>query len=122
MKSITINDATELILMSLREAYFRYAVHDDDEAYGRESWAKEVYNIYEKEYGEEDVLRVDLPSFEMMRYLGFIGFMNDNYYPQNLRRSLLSRIEVERPELVEKLKNQDTVFNEKVQEASENPR
>ena len=107
--------------MSLREAYFRYAVHADDEASGRESWAKEVYDIYQKEYSEELVLRVDLPSFEMMRYLSFMGFMNDNYYPQNLRRSLLSRIEVERPGFIEKLKNQDAVFNEKVQEASENP-
>jgi len=121
IKDITINDATELILMSLREAYFRYAVHADDEAYGRESWAKEVYDIYKKEYSEELVLRVDLPSFEMMRYLSFMGFMNDNYYPHNLRRSLLSRIEVERPGLVEKLKNQEAVFNEKVQEASEGP-
>jgi len=122
IKDITINDATELILMSLREAYFRYAVHADDEAYGRESWAKEVYDIYKKEYSEELVLRVDLPSFEMMRYLSFMGFINDNYYPQNLRRSLLSRIEVERPELIEKLKNQEEVFNKKVQEASESPR
>ncbi len=122
MKSITINDATELILMSLREAYFRYAVHDDDEAYGREGWAKEVYNIYVKEYSEEDVLRVDLPSFEMMRYLGFIGFMNDNYYPQNLRRNLLSRMEVERPGFIEELKKQDAVFIEKTQQAPEGPR
>jgi len=122
IKDITINDATELILMSLREAYFRYAVHADDEAYGRESWAKEVYDIYKKEYSEELVLRVDLPSFEMMRYLSFMGFINDNYYPQNLRRSLLSRIEVELPELIEKLKNQEEVFNKKVQEASESPR
>ena len=50
-----------------------------------------------------------------------MGFINDNYYPQNLRRSLLSRIEVERPGLVEKLKNQEEVFIEKAQEASESP-
>ena len=109
--------------MSLREAYFRYAVHDDDEAGGREKWAKEIFNIYQKIFHddlEEEILRVDLPDFEMLRYLAFLGFMNDPYYPDYLRRSLLGRIQLERPELFEKLQNQEGLLIEQSQEAPSN--
>ena len=90
--------------MMLRESYFRYALHDDDEAFGREKVAKEVYDFYQAEYKDED--RINLPDFKLLRYFGLIDFLYDEQYPVNLRRSLLGRIEIERPELSEQLKEQ----------------
>ena len=119
LKDIGINEATELILMSLREGYFRFAVHDDDAAYGREKWAQQVYDVYQKEFFDEGVLRIDLPSFGMLRYLAFIGFINDEYYPENLRKNLLARIKVERPDLFERLTKQENDFIERSKKASE---
>ncbi len=119
LRDITIKDATELILFSLREAYFQYALHEDDLAAGNEAWAKEVYNIYQKQFGEETVRRVDLPGFEMLRYLGLVSFVNDRYYPEYLRNSLFGRIELEKPELLEKLKKQAEIFEQEVQKAQQ---
>jgi hypothetical protein len=114
-KGIKIKDATELIIMALREAYFRFAVHDDDEAYGREKWAKEVFTIYQTKYSDEEWRRLDLPNFEMLRFLAFLDFMRDRFYPENLRNALLGRIKVERPDLFEKLEKQKDLFIQKSQ-------
>jgi hypothetical protein len=119
IKDISINEATELIIMSLREGYFRFAVHDDDNAYSRENWAHQIYDIYQKEFADEGVLRIDLPSFGMLRYLAFIGFINDEYYPENLRKNLLTRIKVERPDLFERLTKQESDFIERSKKAAE---
>ena len=40
---MTIHDAREMIVMMMSEAYFRYALHDDDEVFGREQMVKEIY-------------------------------------------------------------------------------
>jgi hypothetical protein len=115
VKAITINDAAELTVMTLREAYFRFAVHDDDEAFGREKWAREVFEIYQAKYSEEDWQRLNLPNFEMLRFLAFLDFINDSFYPENLRNALLGRIKVERPDLFEKLEKQKDLFIQKSQ-------
>ena len=107
IKDIDFKNATEMILMSLREAYFRFSVYDDDEAFARESWAKEIYNIYVPIFSDEEVLRVDLPSFEMLRYLALRGFLEDPFYPEQMRRNLMARIGEERPDLAEKLETQE---------------
>jgi len=96
-ESIGIYDAKEMITGLLREAYFRYAMRDDDEASGRESLAKEVHNHYRSQYSDED--RIDLPEFKMLRYFALIDFLNDEQYSRELRLRLVSRIEIERPEL-----------------------
>jgi len=97
IKSITIKDATELTIMTLRDAYFSFAIRADDEAFGKEKWAKEVYDLYQAKFSDEEWLRLDLPSFEMIRLMAFLDFMRDRFFPENLRNSLLARIKVERP-------------------------
>lgn len=119
IKGIAISEATELIMMTLLEGYFRYAVHDDDEAAGREKWAKQIYDIYQAQYSEEGLLRVDLPSYSMLKYLAFISFINDNFYPENLRHNLIGRIKVEQPELFEKLMEEEEFFMERSKKASD---
>lgn len=101
IKDLVIFDAKEIILMMLRESYFRYAIRDDDEALGRESLAEEVWGYYQSKY--EDTNRIDLPEMRLLRYLALRDFLNDQQYPPNLRGNLLARIKIERPKLFEQL-------------------
>jgi hypothetical protein len=102
LENIAITDAREMIVAMLSEAYFRYAVRDDDEAAGRETMAKEIWDYYQSKYSDEN--RIDLPDFKLLRYLALQDFLEDWLYPPNLRLSLLARIEIEKPELAEQLK------------------
>ena len=113
LANIGINDAREIIVMMLSEAYFRYALHDDDESFGRERMAEEIYNNYQWEFSDEDVDRVTLPSFGIMRYIGLMTFLQSPGYPQYLKQNLLGRMSVERPELLEKIQAQHEIFQKK---------
>lgn len=115
LQGVSIHDATEFILAVLREGYFRYAIHDDNEAAGRESMAKEVYDIYQKEMGEGEPGRMGLPPMDWFRYQAFLGFLNDPAYEEYMRASLLGRIQVERPDLFEKLKKMEIDFIQQMQ-------
>ena len=113
LRNIGLNNAKEIVQMMLRESYFRYAVRDDDEAFGREKMAKEIHDHYQSAYLDEN--RIDLPDFKLMRYFALLDFFNDYQYPLNMRRNLLARIKIERPELAEQLKQ----LEEKMQKQSE---
>jgi len=105
-QGFSINDAKEVITMLLREAYFRYAVGEDNESKGREDMAMQAYEFYLRDYGTDDIDRVNLPEFGRLRYMALIEFLNDEYFPVNMRQSLLARIQHERPELYERLDNE----------------
>jgi hypothetical protein len=102
LESIGLNDAKEQVILLLRESFFLYAIRDDETAYGRENLAKEIHDYYQKKYLDEN--RIDLPDFRDLQYLALRDFLDDWQFVPNLRLSLLARIEVERPELTEKLK------------------
>jgi hypothetical protein len=103
--SIGIFDASEQIMALLRESYFRYAMRDDDAAFGSEKLAKEVWQHYQEEYPDEH--RVDLVKLPVLRYLALLDFLNDEQYPPNLRRNLLGRIRIERSELYKQFEQQE---------------
>jgi hypothetical protein len=105
LRDTTVDNAKEIVGMMLRESYFRYAMHDDDEAFGREKMAKEVHDHYQSAYSDEN--RIDLPDFTLLRYLAIMDFLNDQQYPPNMRLALYNRIRIERPELAEQLKKQE---------------
>ncbi len=105
LQSIEIYNAKEQIVALLREGYFRYAMRDDDEAFAREKMAKDIMDLYRSQYGEE--FRVDLPELPVLRYLALLDFLNDLQYPPNLRRNLLSRIRIERPDLYKQLQQEE---------------
>jgi len=105
LESIGLNDAKETVVLMLRESYFRYAMRDDDEAFGRESLAKEVWNHYQSIYSDEN--RIDLPALGLLRYFALLDFLNDEQYPPNLRSNLLGRIKIERPELFKLLEAEE---------------
>jgi hypothetical protein len=105
LESIGIFDAQEQIAALLRESYFRYAMRDDDESFGRERLAKEVWDIYQSKYTDDT--RIDLPDFRLLRYFALLDFFEDPLYPPNLKLNLLGRIEIERPELHKQLQQQE---------------
>jgi hypothetical protein len=114
LRFIGLNNAKEIVQMMLREAYFRYAAHDDDEAFGREKMAEEVHNHYQTAYLDEN--RIDLPDLKLLRYLALIDFLNDQRYPLNLRLSLRGRIRVERPDLAKQLEQQEEKLQKQLKE------
>jgi hypothetical protein len=103
LENIGLSDAKRNVQMLLRESYFRYALRDDDEAFGREKMAEEIHRYYQSAYLDEN--RINLPDFKLLRYFALLDFFNDYRYPLNLRQSLLGRIKVERPDLAEQLKH-----------------
>ncbi len=108
-------DATEFILFTLREAYFRYAVRQDQEAFGREKLCMEVFELHRKQWGEDGFER-EIPPFEALRYLALLSFINDEFYPEYLRQNLMGRIKIERPELFDKLAQQEGAIMQMVEE------
>jgi hypothetical protein len=111
LQHTTVDNAKEIVEMMLRESYFRYAMHDDDEAFGREKMAKEAYDHYQSPLKDE--FRIDLPDFTLLRYLALIDFLNDQQYPPNMKLALYNRIKLERPELAEQLeKKEEEVFKQ----------
>ncbi|MGA2914481.1 MAG: hypothetical protein ABSE89_00430 [Sedimentisphaerales bacterium] len=112
LSTMGITDVSEILALLLREAYYRYAVHEDEEAYGRERLAREIYDQYEKQLKnyEEGVDRVQLPDFEVLRYIGITGFLSDQRYPDFVRQNLVERLRIERPELYEKMNQQNEFF------------
>jgi len=105
---IGYKSAKDMIQMMLREAYFRYALRDDNEAFAREKMAKEVHDNYQSQYRDEN--RIDLPEFKLLRYSALLDFVNDQQFPVNMRRNLIGRIKIERPELAEQLKKQEELL------------
>ncbi|MFC1737652.1 hypothetical protein ACFL1G_01210 [Planctomycetota bacterium] len=104
LQNLEINNAKEMIQMMLHESYFRYAMHDDNEAAARERLAKHVQEYYHDR--ESDEWRINLPSFNVMKSLALRDFLNDTQFPLELRRNLLGRIKLEKPELFEQLQEQ----------------
>jgi hypothetical protein len=116
LQNIGPKDAVEQIMMVLRDAYFRYAIYEDSQAFAREQWAKEVYTVYQKEKGSDAVeqFRMGLPAFDEFKYHAFVEFLRDPLFPEHLRKSLLGRIEIERPELLELLMKQESIITERM--------
>ena len=99
--------------MLLRESYFLYALRDDDQAFGRENVAKEVYDYYMAAWDDEH--RIDLPKLPLLRYMALQDFLSDQQFPPSLRRSLLGRIKIERPNLFKELTQQEEKLREQLE-------
>jgi hypothetical protein len=115
LQNTTVDNAKELVVMMLRESYFRYAMHDDNEAFGREKMAKEAYDHYQSPLVDEH--RIDLPDFALLKYLALSDFLNDPQYPPNMRLALFNRINMERPELAEQLKKQEEILVKQLEQS-----
>jgi len=120
LEGVGIQDAIEFILAVMKKSYFHYAIHEDDDAAGQENMAQEIYDIYQKSMGLDEPGRMGLPPMVWFRYQAFAGFLNDPMYPEEMRSSLIGRIQVERPDLFEKLRKQEIQFIEQIQKQREN--
>lgn len=101
LDSIGIQDATEQIMAIFNESYYFYAIRDDEAAFDRERMATDLYNYYQDEHRDE--YRIDLPELKVLKYQALLSFINDRLYPPYFRQALLSRINIERPELWKQL-------------------
>ncbi|MHC5156898.1 MAG: hypothetical protein ACYSOZ_02200 [Planctomycetota bacterium] len=115
LQGVGINDATEFIMSVLIKSYFYYAIHEDDNAAGQENLAQQVYDIYQQSMGLAEAQRIGLPPMDWFRYQAFAAYLNDPMYPEQMRRSLMGRIQVERPDLFEKLLKQENWLREQIQ-------
>jgi len=115
LETIGIYDATEQIVAILRESYFRYAMRDDDEAFGRERLAEQIHDYYQGKY--EDTNRIDLPPLPRLKYVALLDFFEDPQFPPNLKQNLLGRIGIERPQLHEQLQQQEKELMQELQKS-----
>ncbi|TSA55147.1 MAG: hypothetical protein D4R45_02940, partial [Planctomycetaceae bacterium] len=82
LQTLDINDVIEMVQMMLQEAYFRYAVRDDDESFGREKMAEEIYGDFLMTLNQSQYrAKTQMPDFSMVRYMALEGFLRDNMYP-----------------------------------------
>jgi hypothetical protein len=114
-------NAIESVVGFLREAYFRYALRDDEAAAGLESMSRQAYDVYMEKYGDEKLdigvgARLAIPDFKTIRFLAITQFIQDEAWPTELRQALLSRIQVEKPELMKEL---DDVYQKLMLEQQE---
>ena len=104
-----------MISLMLREAYYHYAVGNDEEAFGREQLAMEVYDNYQAKLPSDEFGRVTFPKFDILRYVGVTSFLSDTRYPIYIRQNLVKRIQIERPEIYDKLKQQNEYIQQEIE-------
>jgi hypothetical protein len=110
LRNVGDKDAKEQMIFALKDGFFLYANHEDKEASARESWAREIHELYQKEMGFDEPDRVGLITFDRFKYMAFIAFMNDPFYPVEMRSRLLGRIKIERPDLFEALTKEESLY------------
>jgi hypothetical protein len=118
LESIGIDDAREQIIALLSEAYYYYAIGDDDRAAGNEQLAQQIYDRYNEEDPE---YRIDLPPMPELRYFAIGQFLNSGAYPAYIRQGLLTRIKIEKPELYEELEHIGAELQRRQQELQSTP-
>ena len=102
--TIEINAAKGQITSLLRETFFLYAMHQDEQVVAREKVAQDIYDYYIAEFPDE--FRVNLPEMSVLRYLALVDFLRDGQFPPNLKDSLLNRIQIERPDVYKQIEEQ----------------
>ena len=118
-QGLGIKDAMQMTFTLLHESYFKYALHEDDAAAVCENFAKEVYEKYQREMGAEEQARIGLPSLDRIHYQAFVQFLNNDLVPKEMRLSLVNRLQIERPDLFEKLKNENIKFIQEMEKLQE---
>ncbi len=116
IEGLGADDATEAVIFRLQDAFFYFAIQEDNEAAGREKLAQQIYDYYKEEIGGDVPDRLGLPPMELIRYTAFRDFMQDPQYPSSLKMNLVGRIQVERPDLFQKLQEQEQWFMDQMRQ------
>lgn len=118
-EGLGIKDSIQMTFTLMHDSYFNYALHEDDAAATRENLAKEIYEKYQREMGADEQARVGMPTMDRIRYRAFVEFLNNDLIPENMRMSLVNRLQIERPDLHERLRNEDIRFLQELQQQQE---
>jgi hypothetical protein len=113
--SLGFTDATEQVVTVLTNAYRLYAYRNDDAAAANERMAQQVWDRYYAEFG--DTTRIDLPSMSVLRWVAINQFLNSDAYPVFIRRSLLERIRIEKPDLLKQLEQTETQLRQQFEQS-----
>jgi hypothetical protein len=117
LDSIAIHDAREMIAALLTQGYYYYAIRNDDMASREEDIAEQVFDYYMNKYQPEN--RIDLPEMPVLKYIAVTQFFRDGAYPLYVRQGLLTRIEIERPELYEQFERVAEDIRRRMEEAQQ---
>jgi len=115
LDSLAIDDAREMIIGSLMEAYYRLAIGEDTEAAVREQFAQQVYDYYKLKY-DDPKFRINLPEMEVLKYVALGQFLNNEAFPVYVREGLLARIKNEQPDLYKRLEQIDKKVGEELEQ------
>jgi hypothetical protein len=115
LDSLAIDDARELIITSLMEAYFYLAIGEDNEAAVREQFAQQVYDYYKLKY-DDPKSRINLPEMSVLKYIALGQFLNNDMYPAYVREGLLARIKNEQPDLYKRLEQIDEKIRKEIEQ------
>jgi hypothetical protein len=102
LADITPKDAGDYINSMLREAYFRYALRDDENATIREKMAEQILAHFWKEYPDE-AHRLGLPEFPQMRWQALKDFMIDPQLNPSVKAYLMQRLKTEDPQMYDRV-------------------
>lgn len=115
LESIDILNARELIVATLAEGYYHYALRSDDLAAAREQVAQKIHDYYMAKFRPEN--RIDLPDMRELRYFALGLFLNNEAYPPYVRQRLLARIRVERPDIYKQLEQTGEKLRQQMEES-----
>jgi hypothetical protein len=118
LDGLAIQDATEMIITTLMEAYYLLAIHEDDQAAAREQFAQRVHDYYVKKY-DDPQFRIDLPAIPVLRYIALGQFLNNDMYPAYIREGLVARIKIERPELYKEMEQTEKELQQKMEQSQQ---
>jgi hypothetical protein len=117
LENLQVTNARELVQLLLRESYFLYALRQDDEAAGTEDLVKDIYDHYDREWGPQDPEgRVGLGDLPKRRYMAMLDFLGDEQFSLSFRQSLIRRMQIEKPELYEQLKEQEEELRKRAEQ------
>lgn len=101
---ISSKQARNFIDGLLRDGFRYYALSDDENAKVRNQWAEQIYEVFIKEYPDQDN-RLDIP-FDKLRWIALNNFLSDALVPPMIKSLLLQRLELEKPQLYQRLMKQ----------------
>jgi hypothetical protein len=88
----------------LRQGFRFYALRDDENAHVRNQWAEQMFKVFKSDYPDEDN-RMNIP-FSELRWISLNDFLNDPLMPSTIKGLLIQRLEIEKPQLYQRVINQ----------------
>ena len=85
LQSLGKTDAVEQITAILKDAWYYYAIQDDDTVAGREKQARDIYDYYQSQNEE---VRVRLPDFDELKFASMQDFRTDTQFPEYIRENM----------------------------------